>query len=261
VSDLTVQRPDVLTVTATAPGAIVISRGFAQIGRFVLGRFYPAQPTPFVFRALGQYLAGHVEGHSLAQDQGYPDMYFRAIEYVLAQIEDRGHGGTVVLLRSDALEGALRDTAVRYLVRDTLHMREAFHQLLRWSHSRDVDTILIVAATKELRERLDFLAQLACVDGALLLGDSMAPVGYGATLQAQTWTGDVVPGPAPQADQVQLLNLRQLGTRHNSAASFAAAHPGSIAFVISHDGPIRAFLREEGGPLLYWADCTLSMFV
>jgi hypothetical protein len=49
--------------------------------------------------------------------------------------------------------------------------------------------------------------------------------------------------------------------RHNSAINFAAQCDGSTAFVISQDGPIRAFIRLNDETVLYWPDCTVSMFV
>jgi DNA integrity scanning protein DisA with diadenylate cyclase activity len=43
--------------------------------------------------------------------------------------------------------------------------------------------------------------------------------------------------------------------RHNSALAFAGAVDGSIAFVISQDGPVRVFVKSDESTLLYWPDC------
>lgn len=257
IEGLSAQRPDVPTITVTSPGSMLISRGHSQIGRFVLGRFYPAQPTPFVHRALGQYLEDYIKSHTHSKWRDYYSLYLRALEHLLAEIGSRGHGGTVVLVGDSNYPECLGGTQPRYKLQHTLQMPEVFEKLLE--SRRDI--LIKIGARAILRERLNFLAQLACADGALLLRDAMVPVSFGVTLQAEPWTGAIVPGPSPFPGQEQLLNLQQLGTRHNSAAHFVTAYQGSIAFVISHDGPIRAFLRPDEGSLLYWADCTLSMFV
>ena len=57
------------------------------------------------------------------------------------------------------------------------------------------------------------------------------------------------------------FRLSRYGVRHNSAINFAAQCDGSTAFVISQDGPIRAFIRLNDETVLYWPDCTVSMFV
>jgi hypothetical protein len=259
IDGLSSQRPDVLTITVTSPGSMFISRGYSQIGRFVFGQFYPAQPTPFVHRALGQYIDEYLGSHSRGHERAYCGSYLSALEHLLGEIGSRGHGGTVVLVRDSNYPGYLGDMLLRYKLQHTLQMPEAFEKLLQAKQRRDIP--FLTEARAVLRGRLDFVAQLACADGALLLRDELIPIAFGVTLQAEPWTGDVAPGPSPFPGQELLLDLQRLGTRHNSAADFVAAHQGSIAFVISQDGPIRAFLRSAEGPLLYWADCTLSMFV
>jgi len=254
IDGLSSQRPDVLTIIATSPGSILISRGYSQIGRFVLGRFYPAQPTPFVHRALGQYIEAYLESHTMNQEDAYYNLYLRALEHLLEEIGSRGHGGTVVLVKDSS---CLEHTFPRYKLQHTLQIPVAFEMLMKSGKHILSD----IEARAVLRGRLNFLAQLACADGALLLRDEMTPVAFGVTLQTESWTGKIAPGPAPFPGKEQVLDLHRLGTRHNSAANFVAAHQGSIAFVISQDGPIRAFLKPAEGPLLYWADCTLSMFV
>lgn len=257
IDGLSCQRPDVPTVTATSPGSLLLSRGFSQIGRFVLGEFHPAQPTPLVHRALGQYIERLLQPEEGRDGLRYYHWYLLALERLLDEIGSRGHGGTIMLSRD---YGDMEDLFVRYGFQHDLQIPHTLQLLVEWeSQKRSVSSL--VEAKAVLRRRLDFLAQLACADGALLLGKAMAPIAFGVTLRAKSWEGEVTAGPAPILGQNQALDLARLGTRHNSAAAYAAAHPGTIAFVVSHDGPIRAFVRDSEGPLLYWADCTLSMFV
>jgi hypothetical protein len=46
------------------------------------------------------------------------------------------------------------------------------------------------------------------------------------------------------------FDLQQVGARHNSVASFCFAHPGSLGFVVSEDGPVSCLLRPAEEPAL-----------
>ena len=105
IGELSTQRPDILTITVDAPGSLTVSRGISQIGRFLFGAFSPAQPSPFAHRALGQYLAEYIDGWKLregckeeSQKLGFYRGYLSALEHLLDEIRDRGHGGTLSLI-------------------------------------------------------------------------------------------------------------------------------------------------------------------
>lgn len=90
-------RPDVLMVTATGAGSLLITRGYNQIGRLSSGGFTKAVPTPFNPYAMANYVAA-----AISEDQGYQgegsylNRYFCVLEYLLVQASARGHGGTIV---------------------------------------------------------------------------------------------------------------------------------------------------------------------
>jgi len=55
------------------------------------------------------------------------------------------------------------------------------------------------------------------------------------------------------------LDLSEFGSRHRSAVSFCNAHPGTIAFVLSEDGPISCILRPEAdSPVIMWRPIALQ---
>jgi len=56
IEGLTLFRPDVMMVTAIAPGSLLISRGSLLIGRFLYGDFVESTPTPFYSKAMGNYI-------------------------------------------------------------------------------------------------------------------------------------------------------------------------------------------------------------
>ncbi|WP_454064658.1 hypothetical protein [Candidatus Nitrospira salsa] len=63
------------------------------------------------------------------------------------------------------------------------------------------------------------------------------------------------------ATKNEKFEINRYGTRHRSAFDFAAAQPDSIVFVLSQDGPIRAFHRIDDTTVHVWPDCTVSMFL
>ena len=106
------------------------------------------------------------------------------------------------------------------------------------------------------------LAQLSAVDGALILTRELELVAFGAKLHVPNkWTGKTLEGPDGFGyPSRNAFAAQRYGTRHNSAINFAAECEGSTVFVISQDGPIRAFIRFNEDTVLYWPDCTVSMF-
>jgi hypothetical protein len=92
---------------------------------------------------------------------------------------------------------------------------------------------------------------IASIDGALTTTPTFAPLGFGATLRGDQWRGTCSMYPTPGAGGGgKGFPIIRYGTRHRSAMNFAGACPGSIAFVISQDGPIRAFARANDRHLL-----------
>ena len=254
-------RPDVLTVTVVSLGSLVVSRGNSQIGRFVLGNFSPATPTPSVSRAMGEFMISSIRSSQGYQRYGnlYWHIYRDALEHLLLEAGARGHGGTIIVIPGNKVTECKSSFQARYSLQATLRIVEVIEQLLSLPHPYDFSRYL--SYNRATMDRLNFLAQLACVDGALLLSDHLEPIAFGTTLTAQEWRGSVVVGPDSFGSGGQEFNLSRLGTRHNSAVNFIGAFPYCYGFVLSQDGPIRGFIRKDENTLYCWPDCTVSMFV
>jgi hypothetical protein len=118
-----------------------------------------------------------------------------------------------------------------------------------------------IALRKLIKERLQLLAQLAAIDGALLLTDELDLISFGVTLNAPVWEGTVLIGPDAFGGGGDIFAHTKLGTRHSSAIDFIGKCPDCVAFVVSEDGPIRGIVQRDSSTLLCWPDCTESMFV
>jgi hypothetical protein len=253
-------RPDRLAITVKQPGSLLVSRGASVLGRMINGQFVRASPTPFSSRAFGKHLVQMISQQRLFLQHGndYWHLYRDALEYLLQSMAHRSHGSTLVLLSPTSGTPADSSYKGRYTLVPNLGLQRLFTSLLPPTK----DILRGIAMRRLVHQRLDLMAQLSSIDGALVLSDELDVVSFGATLTAKPWHGKVISGPDGfGTGGGEVLQRQQYGTRHNSAIDFAGTYDGSAVFVVSQDGPIRAFLRPGAEVVLYWQDCTASMFV
>lgn len=252
-------RPDVMMVTAASRGSLIISRGDSRIGHFAAGTFIAATPTPFTSRAMGNCIIECIKG-----DEGYKkyqNSYWRifidSIKYLLSEASIRGHGGTLIIIPERMKEECSKGYIEKYPFDHDLEIEKIILEQL--NPTRDI--VFNILLNKLLSERLSFLSQLSCVDGALILTSNLNPVSFGAKLSSEEWNGKVIRGPDGFNPEGEVLDTTNLGTRHGSALNFVGNFYSVIAFVISQDGPIRGFIKKDNNTILCWPDCGISMFI
>lgn len=249
-------RPDLFTVYANNAGSLLIARHHNQIGRILHGEFTPATPSPFTVKSLGHYMMNSVRDHPLYIKYGdsYWRIYRDAIELLLSESAARGHGSIFVLLPSENIR-------TRHIIpRFSFHEKTSIQYLLEPLLQNDLDVATSIAMRKAIVERIKFLAQLGTIDGAVILTTELNLICFGSMLAAPPWPGPIITGPDGFGEGGgEKLDPSRLGTRHNSAMAFAGASDDSLVFVISQDGPVRAFVLGEDQTLLYWPDCSVSM--
>lgn len=96
------------------------------------------------------------------------------------------------------------------------------------------------------------IANLAAIDGAVVLDKRFALVGFGAEVSAE------VPAPRrvlraldTEGRELRPEDVEAVGTRHRAAYRFVAQHPGALAIVISHDGGVSFVTCRDGEPV-FW---------
>lgn len=252
-------RPDYFTVISRGRGAITIARGNSQIGTFQAGYFVASTPTPFTSRSLGQYIQDEIKSDPFFPTYGnYYFLFVRdGLEELLSESLMRGHGGTIVLLPSHMSTKMYEN---KYKMTGSYGLRQILQQCIK--NERSIELSISIAYRKVANEIIQRIAQLSAVDGALILTYGFEVVSFGATLTAPRSSLSAFVGPDGFG---QIGNttfpIDSYGTRHRSAFDFASAHLGAVVFVISQDGPIRAFRRENDNVVYVWPDCTASMFV
>jgi hypothetical protein len=96
------------------------------------------------------------------------------------------------------------------------------------------------------------IANLAAIDGAVVLDKRFGLLGFGAEVSAE------LPSPArvwraldTEASQLRPEEVESVGTRHRAAYRFINDHPGGLALVISHDGGV-SFVANRDGEIVFW---------
>ena len=96
------------------------------------------------------------------------------------------------------------------------------------------------------------IANLAAIDGAVVLDRRFGVVGFGAEVSA------TLPAPARVWRALDREGTRRVpedveavGTRHRAAYRFVNDQPGALAIVVSHDGDV-TFVAKHGEAVLFW---------
>jgi hypothetical protein len=264
---LTFFRPDALTITAISPGSLIISRGDSVIGTFFSGEFRKATPTPFVSKAMGHYALDLIRKDSKFEKfgNGYWYYYCDTLQYLLSECSKRSRGGTIVIIPVERISEYEKNIIPKYRFRNHFGFEEILNRLLQESERKGehfgIQELITLELSNKFLERIESLAQLSCIDGALILTGQLNVLSFGSTLKSTKWNGKVFIGPDGFGGGGENVDVSKLGNRHNSTIDFIGISPGSIAFVISQDGPIRGLVRKDEETILYWPDCFVSMFL
>ena len=96
------------------------------------------------------------------------------------------------------------------------------------------------------------IANLAEVDGAVVLDKAFGLVGFGAEVSAD------LPGPTrvwrardTECTERDPDDIENVGTRHRAAYRFVHEHPRGLAIVVSHDGNV-SFVANRDGEVVFW---------
>jgi hypothetical protein len=203
-----------------------------------------------------------------------------SLSRILLGVQRYAHGGSIVLTPDDAGEDlaikyplpyrrlgpALAQMSARTIERCVAE--DEIHENFLARHAEDVPAILHLDEVVNKAEEEDaedevtgcvrFIASLSRVDGAVIMDRALSVRGYGAIIQAEdlpvsVWFAGDVRG---RVADLRRVNPRHFGTRHQSMMRYCHSHPGSVGFVVSQDGDVRAMMRVRDR-LIVWEDVRL----
>jgi hypothetical protein len=255
-------RPHVLTLSTRRAGSVAVGHGDSVIGRFENGQFSLAKAESLASRILVPHIIKTISTHEeYPRFQGeYWYLYRSCLQRLYTTAAAGAHGGTIAWIPTAQLSGIGQHVQAGI----ELSTRQSGSHLAGLALQRSMDTAVsrrwVGTERKDLTDYLDALSQLCFVDGALLIDDFLRPVRFACHFAAPKWDGEVREGPLRDTVPGEMVDTQRLGTRHQSAINFAAAHPGVVVFVISEDGPVRTICRFQDD-VFFWPDNLNTVFV
>ncbi|QQS34940.1 MAG: DNA integrity scanning protein DisA nucleotide-binding domain protein [Ignavibacteriales bacterium] len=123
--------------------------------------------------------------------------------------------------------------------------------LIKWENSKQ-------QLEKKIIDIEKFIAQLSCVDGAVVLTSKLRIIGYGGEILAQSSSlTSIKSANDPDAKSYIEVDINNFGTRHRSAFRMCSSFDNCVAFVISQDGGIKA-VKRNGPNLILWNNVNLG---
>jgi hypothetical protein len=220
----------------------------------VRARHDSAQAQRAIPTAVEHSLVGKVSQHMLR----------RCIQLV----RQAQHGGLILVLDVAATPGAVSDgLRLKYAFshdEPTQRYRTLLLRLLEaLADSTEKPSIgwsdFVTSANPSL-ERLEtavfewsrVVANLAAIDGAVVLDKRFGLLGHGAEVSAE------LPSPTHvwraldrEGTQLRREPVEAVGTRHRAAYRFVNDHPGGLAIVVSHDGAV-TFVAKRDDEVVFW---------
>lgn len=108
-------------------------------------------------------------------------------------------------------------------------------------------------SSDELKGAIRFVSSLSCIDGLVLLDTQLNVKGFGVVVQNINPPKFIYISKTANVNKSKLSKIPSdnFGTRHRSMFSYCWSNPGSLGFVVSQDGDIRA-ITTVNGRLVMW---------
>jgi hypothetical protein len=189
--------------------------------------------------------------------------WINAVCRILVNIQHYRHGGGLLILPQESLEGLNIKYGLTY---DRL--LAAVAGLVRYQAASAQDATADVRSfyrgldehRNEVLGAIRFIASLANVDGVVVLDRSLCVRGFGVELWTENslskvfLAGDAAGSP----DSLREIDLSHFGTRHRAMMRYCHAMKGALGFVISQDGEIQAMTRI-GRKLILWENIDVQL--
>lgn len=114
----------------------------------------------------------------------------------------------------------------------------------------------------ELKGAIMFIASLSCIDGLVVLSPDLEVKSFGTVIKNVRPPEQVYISPQAVVDERRLVAVSpaHYGTRHRSMFSYCWHNAGSLGFVVSQDGDIRA-ITKVGDKLVMWENIKVQQFI
>lgn len=241
-----------LVIRVPGPGALDITRNDVTILSLKTGRIAQSSGgsghemvTHFLEHANRALWSGIEFGGATWSPEHvvYPSYLFD----IAGAISREGHGGALLVVPEASADSVYPLVKIKYACNDDAIWPTLLVAIRRYhdpTFQNDREVSRVETAEAETQRLLRRLANLAAVDGAVLITDRFRLLGFGVEVVAPAAVSHVEiwpEGPAP---------VEAFGTRHRSAIRFCSAFPQGMALVCSQDGGIRCIQSRDGKVIL-----------
>lgn len=213
-------------------------------------------------------------------DNSLTQYWFATICRILLRIRSYKHGGALLISEGRAQRGLnikypifytrLKDALVQRGVK-LIEMTHASDQIYEYLEGDDIPTDLYldenVSQTElnSIRSEIDgslwFISLLSRVDGLVLLSKHLSVRGFGVEIKSSITPDEVYISSTqiPIESDLKEVDYNHFGTRHRSMMRYCWNYPGSVGFVVSQDGDVRA-MTNYNNKLIIWDNIKLQAY-
>ena len=267
-----------LTVISKKTGSLSIYKGNELITRFSSGRFLRLTRAHYMSGLIGERFLDGIKKHPEFSHYGveYWNIYRDFIDYLLMETGRIGHGGIVGWVSSQISDSESKHIIPKYTLKNCPDGADLIGKLcnheLAGHYNSSKGTFLhdnaefidryMVECKRKIIEHAEILAQMTCVDGALLISDRLRPISFGTFFISPTWEGKIGYWKDNKEQSIPRSDFfSKYGTRHNAGINFVGQYEESIVFVVSQDGPIAGLTKKDEKTIHWWPDCVSQWLI
>lgn len=284
--------PPTLVVHATEPGTVEVYRGSEFLAKLDGGRLLGAQMDVFASRwmlegfkeVVDEISALHIVARSRAKESWAPldaelthAIGQHALRRMISVLRDSRHGATLVFVPLQAarefssgngyvsFKYRFAEASPRHRFRSLLigimnrlaevHGRgeeSSYPRDVGWEEYRESEDTQIADLDEAVFEVSHLVADLAAVDGAVVMSKRYELLGFGAEISGSLPEVKTVSRALDlEGERSMEESAENVGTRHRSAYRLAGALPEAVIVVVSQDGSVR-FVTQKSGVVTYW---------
>jgi hypothetical protein len=289
------ERPGIFQASIEGPGFLVAYIEYQKIAELRINRLIRKTVDVFsrgpIKNALEIGINRHLESvQNEMEEDVYSDRehwdnsltqyWFASICRILLRIKSYKHGGALLISGGRATRGLNIKYSISYnRLKDALVQRGvklvertyASDQIYEYLEEDEIPTDLYLdenvsdTELNNIRSEIDgslwFISLLSRVDGLVLLSKHLSVRGFGVEIKSTKTPDEVYLSSAqvPSESGLQAVDYNHFGTRHRSMMRYCWSYPGSVGFVVSQDGDIRAMTKYDN-KLMIWDNIKLQAY-
>jgi hypothetical protein len=228
-----------------------------------------------LFDEIGEYLNDLSAFDKEIWNNQVNNLWSQTISRILIRIQNYHHGGSFIITNSNNNDLDIKHKIQYTRLYNSLKNKIAFsienstisdliyEDYLDVENEKDIPVELYLdesisnnnknESSNELKGAVRFVASLSCIDGLVVLNEQLKVNGFGAVVKNFNLPEEVYISKTARFSvrNLEPIKPNHFGTRHRAIFSHCWENVGSLGFVISQDGDIRAITRIEN-KLIMW---------